>query len=99
MAHPAFLLERPLLHMVEQVPYQCKSSQKGWTPLPSIDFKVKGVEGIKLTDAMNLCFDGPDDRDEKMFTDDRVGNSVLCRIDVRGFSDNNSRCHYTSTFD
>jgi len=85
MAPPAILPTRPYLRRVEQVLYESESLQKNWTPLPPIEFKVKGVEGMNLVDAMNLRFDGPDDRDDPMFTDDSIGNSVSCRIDVRGF--------------
>ena len=85
MGPPAILFTRPRLRIVEQRPYQCKTSQKGCARLPSIYFKVEGLEGMKLTDAMNLLFNGPDDRDDLMFTNGGVGNSVSCRIDVRGF--------------
>ena len=61
---------------MEQDPYHCEISQKGWIPLPPIDFKDKGKEGIRLTDAMNLRFDGPDNRDDPMFEDGNIGNSV-----------------------
>lgn len=85
MSPPAALHTRHDLRMVEQVLYEPWVAQKGWIPLDPITFNVKNVEGIKLTDAMNLRFDGPEGRDELMFTGDRVGNSVSCRIEVRGF--------------
>ena len=72
---------------MEQVPYHCKTQQKGWTPLPSIDFRVQGRDGMNLTDALNVRFDGPDGRDDLMFTHDSIGNSVSCRMEVRGFCD------------
>ena len=88
------MLQRPHLHMVEQAPYQLQVLQKGWTPLPSIHFKVKGMEGVKLTDAMcqSSGFSELDDRDDPMFTGGGVGNSVSCRINVCGFRD--SYFHY-----
>jgi len=73
--------------MVEQVPYRCKTQQKGWERHPSIEFRVQGTKGMELTDALNLRFNGPDGRDDLMFTHDSIGNSVSCRIAVRGFCD------------
>ena len=75
--------------MIEQVPYKSEILQKGWTALPSIYFKVKGMEGVKLTDAMGQSsgFSELDDRDDLMFTGGGVGNSVSCRINVCGFRD------------
>ena len=75
--------------MARQAPYRCETWQKGWTPLPSIHFKVKGMEGVKLTDAMGQSsgFSELDDRDDLMFTGGGVGNSVSCRINVCGFRD------------
>ena len=60
-------------------------TQKDWVPFPPIDFVVKGNKGMKLTDAMNPRFDGPDGRDDLMFTQDGIGNSVSCRLHVCGF--------------
>jgi len=51
-----------------------------WQKLPDIVFKVGGVDGIRLTEAMNLYFNGPDDRDQLMFTDGKFGSSFSCRI-------------------
>ena len=79
----AILLTHPHLRGVEQVPYESENLQKDWTLLPPIEFKVEGVEGMNLADAMNLRFDGPDDRDDPMFTDESIGNSVSYRIDIR----------------
>jgi len=84
---------------VEQDPYYCDTPQKGWIPLPPIDFKDKGKEGIKLTDAMNLRFDGPDGRDDPMFEDGDIGNSVTCRICVRGFCGSNLCFFSAPSFD
>ena len=42
---------------------------------------------MQLTDALNICFDGPDGRDDLMFTHDSIGNSVSCRIAVSEFCD------------
>ena len=76
---------RSNLHVVEQVLYRYRAQQKGWEPQPSIEFRVQGTEGIKLTDALNIRFNGPDGRDDLMFTHDSTGSSVSCRIAVRGF--------------
>lgn len=78
---------------MEQVQYQSKSVQKGQTPLPSIYFNANGVEGINLTDAMDLRFDGLDGRDDPMFVDRSVGRAISCRIRVRGFDGSDSRYH------
>jgi len=56
-------------------------------------FKVEGTEGMELTDALNLRFNGLDDRDEPMFGDGGVGTSVSCRIHVRGFYNSNFHHH------
>ena len=53
-----------------------------WVKLPDIVFKVGGVDGIRLTEAMNIYFNGPDDRDELMFADGNFGSSFSCRIRV-----------------
>lgn len=74
----------PELRIVPQDKYKCANSQGDWNRIPDIHFRVKGTEGIKLTDAMNIHFDGPDGRDDPMFTDDNVGNSVSCRIAFQG---------------
>lgn len=89
----AILPTLPHLCIVEQVPYQCKAAQKVWTLLKTIDFRIKGVEGMKLTDAMGLHFDGLDGRDDDMFENEGVGTSVSCRIHVRRFYDSNSYHH------
>ena len=100
MTPPIPLPTRPHFHIVEQVPYRCGTLQNGWTALhESIEFKVKGLEGINLIDAMNERFDGPDGRDDNMFTDDRIGNSISCRIEVRGFCDSDFCYHSTTPFD
>ena len=78
------LSTRPDLRLVEQNPYKCGNEQRDWESLASIDFRVLGVEGIRLTDAMNLRFSDLDGRDDPMFEDETIGNSVSCRIGVRG---------------
>jgi len=93
MVLPVILSIPPHLRIVEQFLYQCDVEQKGWTPSETIDFRVKGVGGMKFTDAMNLRFDGPDDRHEPVFEDDGVGTSVSCRIHVRGFYNSNFYYH------
>ena len=85
---PTILPTRPDLHIAEQILYNRDNPRGGWVPkFHSIDFTVYGREGIKLTDAMNLCFDGPDGRYHPMFTHESIGTSVSCRIEVRGISD------------
>lgn len=69
---------------MEQIEYSCKAAQKDWETLPSIDFKVQGKEGIRLTDAMNTRFGGLEDRDLPMFEGEGTGNTVSCRLNVRG---------------
>lgn len=71
------------LLVVKQVQYEHEVT--GWIPLEAIDFKVKGVKGMRLVDAVNLRFNGPDERDELMFQSGGTGTSVSCRIHVRGF--------------
>ena len=72
------------LRVARQFQYRCANPQGPWTQLPSIDFSVNHIEGIRLTDAMNLYFDGPDNRDDLMFTSESVKNTVSCRIHVGG---------------
>lgn len=93
MVPPAIPLIPPHLCIIEQVPYQCDVAQNGWTCLKTIYFKVEGVEGIKLTEAMKLRFSGLEGRDDPMFMNNRVGTSVSCRISVRGFYDSNFHYH------
>ena len=69
---------------MEQYEYQYKNPPKGWDPLPPIDFTVLGQEGINLTDAINQNFSNLEGRDDSMFEGESTGNSVSCRIDVRG---------------
>ena len=76
---------RPDLRLVEQTQYQCGYKQQSWEPLPSIDFMVEGMEGIRLTDATNLRFCHLYGRDDLMFQR-TAGNSISCRIEVRGHS-------------
>lgn len=73
------------LHLLVVEQDQYKHDVTGWTPLEAIDFKVKGVKGMRLIDAVNLRFNGPDERDEPMFQRGGTGTSVSCRIHVRGF--------------
>jgi len=42
---------------------------------------------MNLTDALDIRFDGPDNRDDPMFVRGLIGNSVSCRIAVREFCD------------
>ena len=67
---------------MHQIEYKNGNSQGQWAKLPDIDFRVKGKDGINLPDAMNEHFDGPDGRDDLMFTDGNVGGSISCRTIV-----------------
>jgi len=83
----------PHLH-IEQVLYKPDIVQRGWAPLETIDFKMNGVEGMRLTDAMDRYVGGLDGRDEPMFqSGGGVGNSVSCRIHVGGLDDSNFCYH------
>ena len=82
---PVTLLTRPDLCKVEQVTYKCDFQQKKRIEHLPIDFRVQGKEGIKLADAVNLHFSNLEGRDDPMFTDQSIGNSVSCRMAVRGF--------------
>jgi len=88
---PATLPTRPDLYIAEQIPYNHENPRGGWAPFHSIDFTVDGQEGIKLSDAMNLRFNGPDGRDQPMFTHESIGNSVSCRMEFAG------RCAYSKS--
>ena len=55
---------------------------------------------MKLTDIKNQCFSSLDRRDDLMFTHDRIGNSVSCRMSVRVFYDGDSyrySIHYSTS--
>ena len=84
---PTIQLSHSDLHMVEQNTYQCTTRGQHWDPLPSINFKVQDMEGINLTDAMNLRFNGLDNCDDPVFTHDCIGGSISCRISVCGLCD------------
>ncbi|KAF9785331.1 hypothetical protein BJ322DRAFT_825263 [Thelephora terrestris] len=74
---------RPGLQAVLQTKYYCESTQKGREGLLSpIDFTVmKGNEGIKLTDALNMNYSHLDGRDDPMFVEVDAGPSVSLRIE------------------
>ena len=103
MAPVAYLPTRPDLRLMKQNTYRCGNEQKDWKPLPTIDFTVRGKEGICLTDAANLHFSDLDGRDDLMFRDTGIGNSVSCRIEVRGHFPIGFRCclviHSISSWD
>lgn len=86
-----FRCGRPNLRRVQQIVYTSGNPQRDWIKLPDISFAVGGVEGIRLTDAMNPFFDGPDGRDGLMFTSGDTGNSVSCRVIVRASRSDNLR--------
>ncbi|KAF9789433.1 hypothetical protein BJ322DRAFT_1042215 [Thelephora terrestris] len=79
----ARLPTHPDFEAVQQTMYRCGSAQQ-WKPLPPIDFKVRGCEGINLAEAMNTKFSNLDGRDDPMFTDEETGSSVSLRIDFVG---------------
>lgn len=82
---PLTLPNRPDLRLVHQIEYKSGSPQGKLQQLPDINFRVKGKEGINLMDAMNERFDGPDGRDDLMFTDGNVKGTVACRIIFEGY--------------
>jgi len=73
--------------VVEQTAYKSPNTQNSWRPLPSIDFKVlegeRKLEGINLEDALNQYYSYLDGRDDFMFGDENIGNSISCRMEVR----------------
>ena len=87
--------------MVEQTVYQPRSVQKGWQPLPSIGFTIleeeRKLEGISLEDALNQRYSHLDGRDDPMFKDESIGNSVSCRMEVCGNFYDGFRCYPTHT--
>ena len=103
MAPVVSLPTRPDLRLVEQTMYRCGNEQKGWKPLPTIDFTVRGKEGIRLTDGANLHFSDLDGRDDPMFKDTGIGNSVSLEIEVCGYFRIGFRCcstiHSISSWD
>ena len=42
------------------------------------------LEGINLEDALNRCLSHLDGRDELMFGDESIGNSISCRVQISG---------------
>ena len=76
------LLGRPGLQVLRQIAYESGNEQKNRPQFVDINFSVGGKEGIRLPDAMDRIFDGPDGRDELMFTNENIGSSISCRIIV-----------------
>lgn len=76
---------RPDLLIVQQVQYGAGSKQLDWNKLPNIYFNHAGREGVSLVDAMDTYFNGPDGRDELVFTCGNVGVAVSCRIIFEGY--------------
>jgi hypothetical protein len=83
---------RPDLCMVEHTVYQPQVVQKDQRHLPSIGFTVleegRKLEGINLEDALNQRYSHLDGRDDPMFEDESVGNSISCRMEVCKHSHN-----------
>ena len=52
--------------------YQCVNSQRAWTQLSPIHFKVNGAEGVNLADAVNPHFNGLGYPDDLAFTDESI---------------------------
>jgi len=82
----ASLTTRPDFRVVSQVRFVADVVQN-WRCLPPIEFEVLegGVilEGISLKDALDMGYSRLDGRDDGMFTDESIGNSVSLRMDVR----------------
>ena len=90
---PPFIPGRPDLRVVRQVAYQSGSSRDLWSKLPNIDFRVRGLEGIRLTDALNVHSDELDQRDDLMFATSDVGTAISCRILVCALYNSDFNCH------
>jgi hypothetical protein len=80
---PLPLIGRPDLRLLRQVEYSSRLSN--WFKLPDIYFSVGGKDGINAVDARNASFDGPDGRDDLMFTDGNVGSCISCRMIFEGY--------------
>lgn len=52
------------------------------------------MDGIRSTEAMDIYFNGLDERDELMFTDVNFGSSFSCRLSVCPPHDDNF-CSYS----
>ena len=78
------------LHAVLQIKYKCENIQEYWKPFPPMPFTVQGREGINLVDALNMGWAGLDGRDDAVFTQSGVGNSISLRMKVRS--------HYYTVF-
>ena len=61
-----------------------EGSRVAMPQLPPIEFRMDGMPGIRLFDALSIPFNGLDDCDDLMFADGGIGISFLCRIDVCG---------------
>ena len=85
--------------MVEQTVYQPRNAQKGWRPLPWVGFTIleegRKLEGINLEDALNQRYSHLDGRDDPMFEDESIGNSVSCRMEVCEHFYDEFRCYLT----
>ncbi|KAF9785335.1 hypothetical protein BJ322DRAFT_825442 [Thelephora terrestris] len=81
---------------IEQPHYKCGNSQRGWVRQDTVEFFVGGQPGIRLTDALDPHFSGPDQRDDKMFQYPGAGSSVSCRIHFPQYS---SRLYQITTTD
>lgn len=67
---------------IEQPRYVCGNSQHDWIPQNPIDFLINGQPGVRLTDALDPHFWGPDGRDDEILRYPGAGSSISCRINV-----------------
>lgn len=83
----------PITHRIKinQPRYVSENSQNNWTPQISVDFSVNGQPGVRLTDALDPHFPGPDRRDDKMFQYSGAGSSISCRIHFPGYPPQSSQ--------
>lgn len=77
---------RPDILPLIQTEYHCHNEQKGRKHHTPIDFTThEGIQGINLEDALNMNFPGLDRRDDPMFKDGSINNSISLRIKLVGY--------------